>query len=85
MNNQFRNKNYMLVKVRYNIGTKGGYVYAIKKKLKPETGSLVVVHVGEGKPTIDNMKVAEVTATSDNLKHIPNDYEIKEVLELITV
>lgn len=80
MNQQFNNKNYMLVKVKYNSHSPGKYTYACKKKLKPESGMMVVVATGEDPATLDKLRVAQVTATTDDLRHLPSDIPVKEVV-----
>ena len=80
MNEQFNNNEYGLVRVRYMTGGRSDYIYAVKKSMGVATGDIVVVLVGTG-DTFESMKVVEVTGYTDNIvKHLPKDFEIKEVV-----
>ena len=79
MNQKFNNKKFMLVKVKYTAGQPANYTYAALVKQNIQTGDHVVVMVGNG-TGVDSMKVAEVGATTSDMKHLPKEYEIKPIV-----
>lgn len=85
-NNQFFNsKKFVLVKVQFNNVDGNRYTYAAAKILGLVKGDLVVVPTGNSKDLnlVSGFSVAQVTSITENMSLIPNDFEIKSVVQKI--
>lgn len=86
MNEFFNDERFMLVKVKFSESDGKRYTYASPKKFNLVKGDLVVVPVGDTKLNVVNgFSVAAVTSVTDNLSHIPKDFELKSVVQKINM
>ena len=87
MNEKYK-KGYNLIKVKFSERPTGIYTYAIKRQFNVVRGDLVIVPVGNVTNPFkgdgfEYLRVVKVTGVTNDMKHLPTDYELKEVLDVV--
>lgn len=90
MRNKFYNRKcFCLIKVKFSIRSGELYTYACHKSLKVAKGDMVTVPTNTEEFNSDYdrghefLKVARVTAVTNDLRHISDDYDLKHVVSKV--
>ena len=86
-NNQYyNNSKFVLIKIQFHERDDRRYTYVAHVKHKVEPGDWVTVPVGDTENVFGtksgyvDIKTVKVTGVTDNMKHLPKDFDVKMVI-----